>query len=958
VVKVPKKLIEVALPLDDVNSSASKEKSIRQGHPSTLHLWWARRPLAIARAVIFAQLVNDPGGERGYYSGKTKEQASKEREELFDVIRELSKWQNINNKELLEKAEGLIRKSWVETCELNKGRSGFDPNKLPSFHDPFAGGGAIPLEAQRLGLEVDASDLNPVSVMINKSMIEIPPRFSGLKPVGPLPDSDKQISEFETWNGVEGLAEDVRRYGLWIKNKACERIGDFYPLVEINSGLPIPYREKKPGDMSAPVIAWIWCRTVKSPNPMYSHIDVPLISNFMLSSKKGKETWLEPVISGENYRFIVKSRNDVTNIPLYVKKGTKLGRGASFKCILSDTPIDQSYIRKEFKAKRFSNKLLAVVADSKKGRVYISATKEMEELAKSARPISKPEQEMNQKSKDLVSGRGYGFTKWHELFTLRQLVALETFSGLVSEVKDKVKEDAVFAGMIDDNVNLEVGGKGAVAYSEAIALYLSLVIDKLADYNSSFCGWINKGETLRSTFGRQAIAMVWDYCEANVLGSSTGSFESVLTQNVKSIKNLPDYGNGVVSQSDARRVDLSGKIISTDPPYYDNIAYADLSDFFYIWLRRNSKQIYPKLNSTLVVPKEDELVALSYRHGGRTQAESFFLNGMTDVFINMVEHAHEAFPMTIYYAFKQQSSSEAGVSNAGWETFLSALINAGLSITGTWPMRTERDSRAIGIGTNALASSIVLVCRKRDKSASTISRREFIRELKEVLPKALDDMTTGNHGRSPVAAVDLAQAIIGPGMGVFSKYSSVLEADGSPMSVRTALSLINTYLPGDPDDFDADTRFCLSWFEEYGWSAALYGQADVLARAKGTSVDHCKDAGVLESGSGKVRLFKPLEYPSDWNPEKDNNTPTWEATHQLIRALQSSGESASGALLASMPERSEPIRQLAYRLYTLCERKGWSEDARSYNELINSWAGIETSSYTVGRIGTQLTMEI
>lgn len=960
-IKAPKKLIEVALPLDAINEAAAREKSIRHGHPSTLHLWWARRPLAAARAVLFAQLVNDPGGERGYYAGKSREQANKEREELFDIIRELVKWENTNNEKVLQRAREAIRRSWRETCEMNKGKPGFDPDKLPPFHDPFAGGGSIPLEAQRLGLEAHASDLNPVAVLINKALIEIPPKFAGRKPVGPLPPGETREQRFdEDWSGAKGLAEDVRRYGAWIREEAFRRIGHLYPKVDVKTGLPVRHGEEKPGQETATVIAWIWARTVKSPNPAYSHVDVPLASTFMLATKPRKEVWVEPVIEGDRYRFVVKNAAEHGKPPAWAKNGTKLARGANFRCILSNSPIEPEYIYQEGRAGRMGTRLLAVVAQGPKGRIYLPPTPEMEAVARDVEPPWRPQVEMPENPR-WFSPPLYGLTKFGDIFTPRQLVALNTFSDLILEAREKVREDAVNQGWPDDGIGLDGGGAGASAYADSIAALLAFGLSKLADLANSLCRWEPMAQCPRNLFGRQAIPMVWDYAEGNPLGASSGSWQvcvdgisRALAKVFKSVQPCP----GKTFQADAVKQSLSAnKVVSTDPPYYDNIGYADLSDFFYVWLRRSLRPIFPELFGTLAVPKEEELVAVPYRHGSKEAAERFFLDGMTRALANLAQQIHPAFPLTLYYAFKEDTGAQ-GVFSSGWETFLEAVIRAGLVITGTWPIRTENASRMVGQKSNALASSIVLVCRKRDPDAPVISRREFIRELKSVLPQALADMTSGGRGRSPVSPVDLAQAMIGPGMAVFSKYKAVLEADGTPMSVRTALSIINSYLPGDPDEFDADTRFCLAWFEEYGWSTGRFGEADVLARAKGTSVDRVADAGVVESGRGYVRLLRWEEYPEGWSPERDRNIPVWEATHHLIRALRIGGEEAAGALLARMPEQEEKIRQLAYRLYTLCERKGWAEEARAYNELIDAWPGIEEVSHQIGRAGVQTRLRL
>ncbi|MCP5421177.1 MAG: DUF1156 domain-containing protein [Gammaproteobacteria bacterium] len=957
--KAPRKLIEVALPLDDINVAAAREKSIRHGHPSTLHLWWARRPLAAARAVLFAQLVNDPGYERHLGRGVNKEKAQVERERLFDIIRELVKWENTNNEKVLKQAREEVWKSWRETCALNKGHPQaaelFDPEKLPAFHDPFAGGGAIPLEAQRLGLESYASDLNPVAVTINKAMIEIPPKFAGKKPVGPIPQSDRQSRCVEDWSGAKGLAEDVRRYGAWMRTEAEQRIGHLYPKIEITAEMAQDRPDLKPLiGQKLTVIAWLWARTVKSPNPAFSHVEVPLASTFVLSSKAGKEAYVEPVVEGDSYRFTVKigtPRNAEAT-----KLGTTAGKRSAFRCLMSDVPITYDHIRQEGKAGCMGARPMAIVAEGVRGRVYLAPTPEMETIALTAHPAWKPDNTLPVNPRDFKTPN-YGLTTFADLFTPRQLVALTTFSDLVQEAIDKVRADALAAGMADDGLGLDAGGSGATAYAQAAGVYLAFGVDRLADRSSTICGWDTGYTKIRNTFGRQAIPMTWDYCEGNPFSESSGNFEDLLEWVWKFLIQAPANIHGCVNQYDAAVQTISSaKLISTDPPYYDNIGYADLSDFFYVWLRKSLKPIFPGLYATLAVPKAEELVATPYRHGGKEQAEAFFLDGMTRAIHNLAEQAHPAFPVTIYYAFKQAETKDAeGTSSTGWETFLEAVLQAGFALTGTWPMRTELGNRMIGSGTNALASSIVLVCRKRAVDAPVVSRREFLRELNAVLPEALLDMTRGGVN-SPVAPVDLSQAIIGPGMAIFSRHKAVLEADGRPMSVRTALQLINRFLA--EDDFDHDTQFCLHWFEGLGWAEGKYGEADVLARAKGTSVDGVAAAGVIQSGGGKVRLLRWAEYPTDWNPETDTRLAHWEALHHLVRALQGAGETIAGALLARMPERTEAIRQLAYRLYTLCERKGWAEDARSYNELITSWQAIEQASQEVGRRHEQTQMDV
>jgi putative DNA methylase len=942
-VKSPRKLIEVALPLDAINAACAREKSIRHGHPSTLHLWWARRPLAAARAVIFAQLVNDPGYQQGggFKYGMNKKDAAKERKRLFKIIEDLVLWENTTNEEVLEKARAEIRRSWREVCELNKDHPDaaelFNPDKMPGLHDPFAGGGAIPLEAQRLGLEAYASDLNPVAVLINKAMIEIPPKFAGRPPVNP--EARKRIGGSSgSWPGATGLAEDVRYYGKWMRDEAEKRIGHLYPKVEITAEMAKERPDLKPlVGQKLTVIAWLWARTVKSPHPAFSHVDVPLLTTYILSAKQGSEKYLLPVRSGDNYTFRIVQEKPLGDPSL----GTKSeGSGANFHCLLSNVVIDGKYIKCEAQSGRMGTRLLACVADGPKGRVYLPSSEEMEFIAASANPTWKPETTFFQKALGFRVGN-YGMTKWSDLFTKRQTHMLVTLCDLVIECRRKIESDLSLLSNTERNVY----GTTFAHYADAICVYLTLSISRISQYWSSLTSWHNKGEKLQPVFGRQAVPMIWDFCEGNPFSESTGNFMGSVMWVQKSISCLPATTISHATYANACTQSISrNMIVSTDPPYYDNIGYADLSDFFYSWIRRALRQIDSQATAAIAAPKDDELVATPARHGGKKEAESFFLSGMSQAMHNLACLCHPSFPVSIYYAFKQSDTKSDGTSSTGWSTFLTAVVGSGFSISGTWPMRTEMKGRVRDRGnSNALASSIVLVCRKRPSDAETIPRRQFLRELNEVLPEALDEMTRGSgDDRSPVAPVDLSQAIIGPGMAVFSKYSAVLEADGSPMTVRTALQLINRFLA--EDDFDADTQFCLHWFEQYGWKSGPFGEADVLARAKATSVDGVKQAGVVESGDGKVRLLKWAEYPTDWDPRGDVRLPVWETLHHLIRAQNQGGDTAAGTLLAATRSQTEAARQLAYRLYTLCERQGWAEDARAYNELITGWTGIESAA--------------
>lgn len=966
-IKSPKKLIEVALPLDAINDACAYEKMPGIGaHPRGIHLWWARRPLAAARAVIFAQMVNDPGYQQGsgFKYGMNKEKAAIERDRLFKILEDLVLWENTNNEQVLEKARVEILRSWRETCELNKNHPQaaelFNPEKLPGFHDPFAGGGAIPLEAQRLGLESYATDLNPVAVTINKAMIEIPPKFTGRAPVGPEIAVNKVSKKgatrdaFENWDGISGLAEDIRRFGHLVLMKTIKEVGNIYPPVIISQEIAEGRPDLTPVGQELKPIAWLWARTVKSPNPAFSEIDVPLVSSFILSKKDDSSAYVEPVIQGSKYDFKVRVGIPPHNASLGTKASSK---GANFLCLLSGTPISPSYIKAEACAGRMGNKLLAIVVEKKGGRTYVSPTDEQEFLAKNLAPKWRPEVEF---FKDALGFRvgNYGMSKWSDLFTNRQLIALQELSSSLKDISDQIRIHAVKSGYADDNKSLANGGTGALAYSQAVCVYIAFAIDRCADFSNTVTRWVPGNQKVMNLFGKQAIAMTWDFPEAAILEETVGGFIPAIKYIADCLELLPKFAKQGFSDQENASTNTTSKlkVISTDPPYYDNIGYADLSDFFYVWLRNNLKEIFPDLYATIAVPKMEELVATPKRHGGSLSAENYFLNGMTLAINQLAESAHPAFPVTIYYAFKQSETNiKLGTSSSGWETFLTAVVSAGFYISGTWPLRSEQSSRIRGLGSNALASSVVLVCRKRDVNATTISRREFIRELNASLPDALLDMTHGGIN-SPVAPVDLSQAIIGPGMAIFSQYAAVLEADGKPMSVKTALQLINRFFA--EDDFDHDTQFCLHWFEQLGWAEGKFGDADVLARAKGTSVGGLQDSGVVKSGAGILRLLRWAEMPTDWSPENDARTPVWEALHQLIRALNQQGESAAGELLARMPARAEPIRALAYRLYTLCERKGWAEEARAYNELVTAWSGIEQASSEAGVLGSQGQLDI
>lgn len=899
-----KKLIEVALPLEAINAEAAREKSIRHGHPSTLHLWWARRPLAAARAVIWSSLVDDPSAHPELYP--TEEAQNAERQRLFGILEKLVKWENSNNPEVLAAAKAEILRS--------------TNNNPPALLDPFAGGGAIPLEAQRLGLEAHAHDLNPVAVMINKAMIEIPPRFAGQAPVNP--DSRTRLDGATGWQGAQGLAADVQYYGEWMKREAFRRIGHLYPKVKVPHEL---------GGGEATVIAWIWARTVKCPNPACG-IMAPLVKSFDLSKKSGNESWIEPIFDGHNVQYKVHTHGKSK------LEGTVKRSGA--RCACCGTPITFSYIREEGKHNRLSSQLMAVVAEGQRKRLYITPDEEQIALAN----VEK-NQDVNLGSLAYYPGYinpvAYGFENISDLFTPRQYNMLLIFSNLVNEVRSKIEQDAISAGMTNNHLKLKDCGNGALAYSEAVSVYLSFAVDRQVDLSSSISSWINTIGAIRNTFGMTGISMSWDFAESNPFSSSSGCFSNMLSWVYKCLANLPASGYAVAIQKDAQSdSELQNVMISTDPPYYSNVPYADFSDIFYSWMRRSQRDVFPDLFSVMLTPKEEELVADPYRTGSKIAATKHFETGMLDACRQMYKAVNDCIPITIYYAFKQTESVEDNVEvSTGWETMLTAIINAGFSITGTWPIRTERSVRTIAQGANALASSIVLVCRKRPKDALEISRRNLVTQLRRELYPALQKLQNSN-----IAPVDLAQAAIGPGMGVYSRYGRVLEADGSAMTVRSALQIINqeldVYFNEQDGELDANSRFCVDLYTQNAFNNLKFGDADTLARAKNTSVAALAAKGVLSAEKGIVRLLTREELPEKVDPREKS---IWLLCQQLTRAMETGGVEACAQIVAPMlGSNAERAKDLAYRLYTLAERKGWTQEGYAYNALVVAWREIQS----------------
>ena len=895
------KLIEVALPLEDINVESAREKSIRHGHPSTIHLWWARRPLAACRAVLFAQLVDDPSAHPDVFP--TEEDQKLERDRLHSIISRLVVWENIHDEKLLREAHDEIIK-----C------TGGNP---PPILDPFAGGGSIPMEAQRLGLEAHASDLNPVAVMINKALIEIPPKWADHLPVFPG-SADERLS----WPRATGLAADVRRYGTWMRDEAQKRIGHLYPKVKISG-------------VDATVIAWIWARTVICPNPACAGT-MPLARSFWLSKKKGKERYINPVPNGTRIRFEIGG-------PEGVPRDGTVGRTGAV-CLLCNTPVPLSYIREEGKSGRLGTQLMAIAAEGPRRRYYVAPTDEHEKAAHIPRPDAVPEAELPKQALGFRV-QAYGMRSWADLFTNRQLTVLVTLSDLVRETRDRIFRDCADSD-----------------YALAVATQLAFAVNKVADRNSVICTWADNREHARNTFVRQAIPMTWDFAESNPFSESSGNFFGGVESIEQLLRSLPAHPVGMAIQQSADNSMSNNMLVSTDPPYYDNVGYSDLADFFYVWLRRSIGEFYPGLMSTMLTPKTEELVADPFRHGTRHDAEKFFEDGFTKVFSHLCETTPAGYPITVYYAFKQsETDNDGGQASTGWETLLEAMLKAGWAITGTWPMRTELGRRMRNFDSNALASSIVLACRPRPVDARFTDRRGLIAALQEEFPEALRKLEQGK-----VAPVDLRQAAIGPGMAVFSRYARVNEPDGSPMRVRAALSLINQVLDEKlsqlEGDVSAETRWCVEWFKQFGFDAGPFGTAETLSKGIDTSIDALERGGVLNSRAGKVKLLAVRNLPENYDPSEDDRTSEWEICLHLAKRLQDQGADAVARLMAAARDVAavdlDDVKELAYLLYSIAEKKGWAETALLFNNLGTSWTDLEDASRKMtGPVQAQLAME-
>ena len=915
-----RKLIEVDLPLDDINRESAREKSIRHGHPCTLHMWWARRPLAACRAVIFASMVDDPSSYPDEFA--TEEEQRIERERLHEIIRKLVEWESTDESQpavrvLLAKARYEIARSVARS----RGETApTDPTEVLDYlrehtlpiYDPFAGGGSIPLEAQRLGLKAVASDLNPVAVLINKALIEIPPKFRNRPPVNPDADrigmmvgKGKKKQRFP-WRGASGLANDIRYYGAWLREEAFKRIGHLYPKAKLSDS------------SDATVIAWLWTRTIPCQNPACG-VQMPLLKTFQISKKGNNEHWIKPTVdhAAKRVSFVVQKHSG--SVP---EGGTVDSDGAV--CIACNNAVPLSYVREQGRAGNMGEQMTAIIAEGNRRRIYVSPTDEHIKTALETESAWRPSGSLPEQARS-ISVQIYGFTRWHQLFTERQLIALTTFSDLMPEIRSLILEHGA-----------------SVEYADAICTYLALAIGKMTNRGSSFTLWDALTEKLVQVFGRQGIPMVWDFAEGNPFSTSTGNWIGQIDYVSKVVERLPgNINSGKAYQADASTTIYAkdGPIIVTDPPYYGNIHYADSSDFFYVWLRPLLRDMYPDLFAAILTPKEDEMIESRFRFENPRQRFEELL-GKTLKLIR--ERCSDEFPSSIFYAYKQQQEEREGRASTGWEAMLSAVVSAGFQIVGTWPMRTELTTN-LKKNINALASSVVLVCRPRPDDASIATRRQFLNALDKELPAALDQLTQKRH----IAPTDLAQATIGPGMQIYSRYSRVETISGEPVSVREALVAINRaiadYDERQEGDLDSESRFCLDWLKQHGYGEGPYGDAETLARAKNIDISKLQHSdGLLTAERGRVKLL-PLDAFSNSEQLTLGDTTAWEGCFRMAYHLnREDGEGIAGAAHVGreMGSNVESVERLARILYNHYDRKGDSQNAVIFNNLVTEWQRI------------------
>ncbi|MDA8358564.1 MAG: DUF1156 domain-containing protein [Actinomycetota bacterium] len=862
-----KKLVETALPLEAINAACKADKDRKTGTIRNLHKWFAPMPVPALRALIFASLVDDPEDE-------------KERARLMELIEALVASVVFNpDEEILAAAKREISNSVGE---------------LPTVLDPFCGGGSTLVEAQRLGLASRGSDLNPIPVLISKTLTELPAKCVGHRVL----HGNAMFSEGSS-KALGGFFVDVEYYARQIRDEAFQRVGHMYPLAPN-------------GD---PVVAWWWARTVESPDPRFAGAQVPLVNDWCLSKKRGEEAYVVPIVN----------RNSKT-ITFSIARSASTSQLSRDICLFSGAPIPLDYVRQQAQQVGLGTQMLAIISSGQHGRAHFAPTEihsraAIQQVGANIDPVPIPEKALS------FSAYQYGFKNWSELFTHRQQSMLEAFAKATAHISSDV-----------------VAEGGSTEYARAIETFLGLCVGKLAQASSMLVKWRTRNGTSKAEIAvsRHDISPLLDFAETNPFGGSVGDWMGIVTNALRALNLVDPTGPGsVVVMSDARTASegLDGQcLVVTDPPYFSAIGYANVSDYFYPWLRLSLKDLYPDLFSTIGAPKVGELIAEPARHATRHDAKQYFIDGFTDVIGSLRAASRPDLPLLIVYAYKEQESEEGGQVSTGWEAMLEAVIRSGLAVIGTWPIRGTSSSGIRDVKANALATYVVLVCRPRPAVSGRISRRDLVATLRTELGPAIQVLQS-----AAVAPVDLAQAVIGPGMAVFTRYQSVLEPDGAPMTVRSALLLINSVLAEVLDqqegEFDSDTRWATTWFEQFQFGEAPSGEADSLARAKVTSIDGLERAGVIVTRGGTCRLVRRDELAQDYDPAQDRRPTVWEAVQHLVKQLLDGGEEQAASLLARLPN-SEAARDLAYRLYSICERKGWAEEGGAYNVLVASWPEI------------------
>lgn len=845
-------LIEVALPLERVSRAAVREHQ-RAGSP--LHLWWSRKPAAACRAVLLASLLPDPGDAAG-------------RARLLDLVAAVA--EAGPGAPALAEARALLRAG--------------DPP--PVVLDPFCGTGAIPAEAQRLGLAAVAADLNPVAVLAARALLQVPDRFAGRPACHPG-------AAAAGGGRLEGLVADVRAYAADVGAAAHAAIGEAYP----------------PDAAGRPVVAWIWARTAPCPNPACG-LPMPLLHAFTLAAPPARPAWLLPGAGDGPWR--VGGPGDPSPPP-----GTVTRTAA--RCLHCGTLHPLRAIRERARDGGLGQRLVCLVVRTGRGKAYAEADAVQAQRAAQVRAPGGPDTDLPEAALGFGTAN-YGLRRHRDLWTPRQLLALGTFSEQVRAIRARASADARRAGW-PDGEPLRAGGRGALAYGEAVSLYLALALDRAAARWCTFARWHRTRENVEHPFATPGLPMPWDFAEANPFAETAGGWGAAVEAVARALAAAPaaeaDVPPAECVQADAASPapGRGGMLVCTDPPYFDKVPFADTADLFYVWLRPTIGDVYPDLFRTVLTPKAEELVADPHRFGGAEAARARFRERMTASFTTL-RAAAGPHPLCVFYAFQERSGA-AGTA-VGWEVVLESMVAAGLQVTGTWPLRTEHAQRLRTKASNTLASTIVLVCRPRPADAHRIPRREFAALLRRELPGALAALAEGG-----VSPADLAQAAIGPGMAVFTRFSAVLDGEGT-LGVGEALRLIadsvEAHLDKATADLDPLTRLCLAWADLHGFAPGPFGEAEVLARAKDARLEDAAAEGIAAVQGGQVRLLPA----GDLAAPRRAPASAWAALHRRM-----AGDGAPGP--AAAPWAAAPLRALAHGLYAIFDRRGEGARAAAYD---------------------------